>query len=681
MGGKGAKGQNFRMAATGTQAGRARLQSAMGESPAILAGKGRRLPDRRRVSLRWLSGSVLTGLTSIALMGGALWAAVDGRQQLANPARTANDTLARANDGNSALVKGDRPLALLPAQKVDEKIMQVPTVTKGENGDVIRKRPFAYAAAPLALVPRGLPEYPTFNPLNVFRASGSDRPVGASDVIYGADIEGDVLLSETDFPLDATLYDKSARISPLEAERIVRDGRDNLLAGEVQVAATPYVDDTRFALNADPVGLSIGPTVPQGVRIRAENVSRALRDDPLQSTDTSYGEEVVVMEKGQTLQTALSSLSLDPSALSGMLEALAGEFGTKAMPDGTRLRVAVEEVPVEGAVSTTKRQPRRISVYRGASHLKSVALNDRTQVVWAVAPAPIPALSVGLDAEAEPALQMLARDQLPNAYDGIYRAALSQGLNAKQARRIIRTVAFDVDFKARISPSDQLEIFYSMEDEAGAATDASEILYVGLEMGGTARSYYRFRASDDGRVDFYNAEGRSAKKFLLRRPVPNSRFSSPFGQRRHPISRTYKMHWGADFSARRGTPILSAGDGKITQAKWNAGYGRQVIIRHANGYETSYSHMHRFGKGIKVGRRVRQGQIIGQVGSTGYSTGPHLHYEMKVNGRRVNPMKIRLPQGRTLKGAQLAAFKRERDRIDALLQRGRGSEDQVASLN
>ena len=143
------------------------------------------------------------------------------------------------------------------------------------------------------------------------------------------------------------------------------------------------------------------------------------------------------------------------------------------------------------------------------------------------------------------------------------------------------------------------------------------------------------------------------------------------------------MHNGVDFSAPRGTPIVAAGNGVVEQAKWNSGYGRQTIIRHANGYKTSYSHQHRFSKGIRPGVRVRQGQIIGQVGSTGYSTGPHLHYEVIVNGRKVNPMKIRLPKGRVLSGAELVAFKKERDRIDALVNKGRGGgeEQKVAALN
>ena len=164
---------------------------------------------------------------------------------------------------------------------------------------------------------------------------------------------------------------------------------------------------------------------------------------------------------------------------------------------------------------------------------------------------------------------------------------------------------------------DSLEVFLSMEEGLQQASEKSEILYIGLTLAGKLRRYYRFRSGEDGGVDYYDENGKSAKKFLMRKPVPNGRFRSGFGPRRHPISRVVKMHQGVDFSAPRGTPIIAAGDGVVEQAKWNSGYGRQTIIRHANGYKTSYSHQHRLSKGIRPGTRVRQGQIIGQVGSTG----------------------------------------------------------------
>ena len=192
--------------------------------------------------------------------------------------------------------------------------------------------------------------------------------------------------------------------------------------------------------------------------------------------------------------------------------------------------------------------------------------------------------------------------------------------------------------------------------------------------GGALHTFYRFRSSD-GVVDYYDGEGRSARQFLLRNPVPNGVFRSPFGKRKHPILGYVRMHWGVDWAAPRGTPIIAPGNGVVTKAGWASGYGKQTVIRHANGYETSYSHQSKFAKGIREGTRVRQGQVIGYIGTTGLSTGPHLHYEMKVNGNRVDPMRVRLPKGRVLAGEELQAFASERDRINALL--GKDGKDQT----
>lgn len=186
-------------------------------------------------------------------------------------------------------------------------------------------------------------------------------------------------------------------------------------------------------------------------------------------------------------------------------------------------------------------------------------------------------------------------------------------------------------------------------------------------MRGETRKFYRFRTPDDGVVDYYDETGRSAKKFLMRKPIRNGRFRSGFGMRRHPILGYKRMHKGVDWAAPRGTPLMAAGDGTIVEAGWKSGYGRWIKIRHANGYESGYAHQQKFAPGIAKGVRVTQGQVIGYVGTTGLSTGPHLHYELRVNGRLVDPMRIRLPRGRTLDGAILRAFERERARIEALM--------------
>ncbi len=653
------------------------IKADLGQEQPLIGGNGRRAPDKRRVSMRWMSGSILTGVSSLLLMGGALYAALDGRQQLAKPANFLDKLTAQATgDTQGIVVKGDRPVAVLALKPAKERIFQVPTVTRVGENDVIRKRPFAFVSAPLAVAPQRNVSHPRFNPLTVFRASGVDTAVASSDVIYGADIESEVRIQQVPFPLDTAEFDKTTQISALEAEALVREVRASLDNGELQIGALPYLDTSRFALKEE----EIAPTTGLDIRIVAENVSTV----PQVETDTDreryFTEDVIDVATEQTLDQAIAGLQLEPEPLNNMMAALKGELGRGALPTGTKLRVAFEQLAgnPEGVI---RREARRISVYRSGNHLSSVALNDGGDVVWATTPAPIPAIEELDQDDAEPEIARVTSSNLPNVYDGLYRAAMSQGLSVKQARRIVRTVAFDVDFRKVIKPDDGLEVFFSMEEGLEEASEKSEILYIGLTLTGKKRKYYRFRSGKEGRVDYYDKDGKSAKKFLLRKPVPNGRFNGGFGPRRHPISRVVKMHQGVDYAAPRGTAIIAAGDGVVQSAKWASGYGRQTIIRHANGYKTSYNHQHRFAKGIRAGARVRQGQIIGQVGSTGYSTGPHLHYEVIVNGRKVNPMKIRLPKGRVLSGSTLVAFKTERDRIDALVAKGRGEEQTIASLN
>ena len=615
-----------------------------------------------------MAGTVLTGITSLLLMGGALHAALDGRQELAlAPSALGGNAMAR---DASPERKVDRPHGLVAVQPVSERILQVPTLTRQADGNVIRKRPFAYATAPLAVDVPGLPSYPSFDPLNVFRSARDDgTALGRSDLIYAADVESEVRLVEEPFPLTGARFASGQAIAAGDAEAAVRAVRDRLGEDDPQVALTAYMDATRFSLDEDAV-----PASAIGISIVAQNVS-AVPPASLPGQMRESGEEVIALARPQSLKAALSSMQLSADPLARMVETLRGE-GVKvdALPAGTRLRAAWER---DGA-GEGERLPRRLSLYRDGRHLLSVALADSGQVVAATPPPPVPAvLARSQETERQ---RTLSGADLPTVWDGIHRAALSQGLTKDHARRIARTVAFDVDFRGKVKPRDHLEVFYSLAEGAEQPSAQSEILYIGLSMGGRERSYYRFRPKADGPVGYYDAEGRSGRKFLLRQPVPNGKFRSGFGMRRHPITRRQKMHQGVDFSAPRGTPILAAGDGVIDKIGWAGGYGRQLILRHANGYKTSYNHMHRFARGMKKGSRVRQGQVIGSVGSTGFSTGPHLHYEMLVNGARVNPMKIRLPQGDALKGKALREFQRERARIDALIRRGRRADTTVASL-
>jgi murein DD-endopeptidase MepM/ murein hydrolase activator NlpD len=256
-------------------------------------------------------------------------------------------------------------------------------------------------------------------------------------------------------------------------------------------------------------------------------------------------------------------------------------------------------------------------------------------------------------------------------YQSIYETALRNKVPATVIEDMIKIYSYDVDFQRRVQPGDSFDVFFASEDEGSANPDRNEVLFASLTVGGETKKYYRFKTDDDSVVDFYDETGKSAKKFLVRKPVNNAIMRSGFGGRRHPILGYTKMHTGVDWSAPYGTPIFASGNGMIEKVGWEGGYGKYIRVKHNNGYETAYGHMSAYAKGMEPGKRVRQGQVIGFVGSTGLSTGAHVHYEILVNGRFVDPMRVKLPRGRSLEGPMLAGFEKARDQIDTQMsQRG-----------
>ncbi|ACT57842.1 M23 family metallopeptidase [Hirschia baltica] len=249
----------------------------------------------------------------------------------------------------------------------------------------------------------------------------------------------------------------------------------------------------------------------------------------------------------------------------------------------------------------------------------------------------------------------------------IYDLALKQGAGDQQVVDFAEIFAYDVDFQREIRQGDTFEIAYEVfRDELGNTIKKGDVLYASLNGKKVSRNFYRYTTSDDGITDYYDDNGKAARKFLMKTPINGARLSSSFGKRRHPVLGYTKVHKGTDFAAPRGTPIYAAGNGVVERASRYGSYGNYVRIRHADGYKTAYAHMNGYGKGIKSGVRVKQGQIIGYVGTTGRSTGPHLHYEVQINGKHVDAMRLKLPTGRTLSGEMLEKFKIEKARIDAI---------------
>ena len=247
----------------------------------------------------------------------------------------------------------------------------------------------------------------------------------------------------------------------------------------------------------------------------------------------------------------------------------------------------------------------------------------------------------------------------------LHSAVRAAGGGDEQVVEFAQIFAYDVDFQRGIRAGDRFEILYERRvDERGGQIGSGNILYAELNADALSKAFYRFTPSDDGIADYFNENGESATKFLMKTPVNGARLSSGYGMRRHPILGYNRMHQGTDFAAPTGTPIMAAGNGTVVAAKWYGGYGRYIKLRHANGYETAYAHLSRFADGVTKGARVRQGQTIGYVGNTGRSTGPHLHYEVLINGKHVNPMTLKLPTGRKLDGEMRREFFDVRDAIN-----------------
>lgn len=245
-------------------------------------------------------------------------------------------------------------------------------------------------------------------------------------------------------------------------------------------------------------------------------------------------------------------------------------------------------------------------------------------------------------------------------------AAREAGLPVPVLTDLIRIFSFDVDFQRELRAGDEFEVLYgALFEEDGTLAKTEEILFAALTLSDQRLELFRFTPSS-GRPDYFDPKGQSVRKTLMRTPIDGARLSSGYGMRRHPILGYSRMHRGIDFAAPTGTPIYAAGDGVVEAAGWNGGYGRYLRVRHNSTYKTAYAHLSRIAKGVRRGQRVTQGQVIGYVGTSGRSTGPHLHYEVMVAGRQVNPLKVKLPSGEKLKGRDLEAFAARRAEIEAL---------------
>jgi murein DD-endopeptidase MepM/ murein hydrolase activator NlpD len=374
-------------------------------------------------------------------------------------------------------------------------------------------------------------------------------------------------------------------------------------------------------------------------------------------------ERVVIVRHGQTLESVLAAAKVPAETIGAVIAALAPKPGEPAVAEGRRLELMFADMDGSGRNMTLA----RLSVYDGETLEAVVAVTDQGSYVR-VKDLDTKKTNPDQDTDDDD-------DSRMRLYNSLYETALKQEIPRPVIDDLVRIFANDVDLQRPVASGDSFEALY---DQGDAAEHRNELLYASITARNETFRYYRFQTPDDGTVDFYDPNGKSSRKFLMRVPLIGARITSGFGMRFHPILGYTRMHTGTDFAAPIGTPVFAAGNGTILSAGWDAGYGRRIEIRHANGYETTYNHLSAFVRGLKEGERVRQGQVIGYLGQSGLATGPHLHYEVLVNGHFVDPMRVKLARTREITGKMLIAFKRERDRINSLLEKAPNSDPVVA---
>ncbi|WP_068310495.1 M23 family metallopeptidase [Polycladidibacter hongkongensis] len=621
----------------------------LGNEPALLI-EGASAGQNSSLNARWLIGTILTGVTSFTLMGGALLVALDGHHSISRANLTNQDSLAAELQSADA-GKGD--IASFDEDSTsNRRRISVNTVNRKGGRDFITKQPYAVVAADLlqAKLEHFEQEIPEFDPVAMYQGEVSGPSIIASDAVYGADIEGDLSISQKDFPTDLMGY---ATDNQHFTDHDILD-QVKTAARFMSENATDIVSTPKYSLK----DYSFSNIAQQDmenlqVRITQENVSFQPKTDFTQTSERVEERFMPVAEEAVFLDMLLDNEATEAEA-KAILEAFSQSYQIAELEEGQVLRFGLS--PQEDGGSKLI----RVSLYDYQDHIATVARTDEGGFIASAAPTD----------EAIPDAFAVAEGGVndgptPTYYTSLYETALQNEIPREVVEELIRIYSFDLDYNATVKPGDKFNVIYSLNNKQTAA-GIPEILYTSVLANGREHIFYRFRSPDDGQVDFYDRTGKSAKKFLLRKPITAGRFTSGYGMRRHPIRRTRTLHTGVDWAAPRGTPILAAGNGTIKKAGWGGGYGKRVILSHANGYETTYNHMVRIAEGLKAGQQVFQGQVIGYVGTTGLSTGNHLHYEVKVNGRFVNPLKIKLPKGRTLDGTLLTAFERERDRIDAL---------------
>ena len=652
------------------------------EPPLSVDGSEAAVIDRRRVSVQWFSGTILTGLCGAALIGGAVFASLDGEMTFAKVPERVEGALRGAfgaNDRTATLHKSDR-LPPPGESTASRNVVRVSTVTRVGNRDVMRVRPFVRISGNLSMTTSDLSsKIPPFNAQRMLTDVGTTTPAASEDPNNPEAVEPDAEVSFVTKDL-ATVLPKAKLAAVVALDEVlmrVRDAANWRGSGGVRYTslanaaadASGAQSDLKLAYATE--GNVSDPYAGFETRVVPENVTLLPKTKDQITGGNPSGERVHVVKKGDSIASILRDQGATPDEARAVALTLGPRGRDGGLKEGQKVRILMAP---SGLGPAARLQPYRVIVANDTTVEAVAALSDVGKYV---------AVDVqSMNTVAEAATGKDDDDDEDDGsgvrlYQSIYETALRNKVPAAVIEDMVRIYSYDVDFQRKVQPGDSFDVYFAGEDEGTASNEKTEVLFASLTVGGETKKYYRFQTPDDSVVDFYDETGKSAKKFLVRKPVNNAIMRSGFGGRRHPILGYTKMHTGVDWATPYGTPIFASGNGVVEKVGWEGGYGKYVRLKHNNGYETAYGHMSAFAKGMEPGKRVRQGQVIGFVGSTGMSTGAHVHYEILVNGRFVDPMRVKLPRGRSLEGTVMAGFEKERDRLDTQMN-NRGSAARVS---
>jgi murein DD-endopeptidase MepM/ murein hydrolase activator NlpD len=410
---------------------------------------------------------------------------------------------------------------------------------------------------------------------------------------------------------------------------------------EITADELPYGDGKTIVLDAE----------IQAAEHEAENITTISKTPPAEPVDESFA-----IAQGNTLLDELLERGISKDVAQSLVAAIEPIFPARMIKAGTRFELTLDRQ--QDFYGRDAIFPVELSFKPGPKETITVEADDDGHFV-----ASLDGKTEGSKSQYATITQFRTKARVGPS---LYATAKDYKIPDYIISEMVRVFSYDVDFQRQVKPNDSFEVFYG-NPLTGSSTKRKVLHYAQLTLDGEKKTYYRF-VDADGRVDYIDGNGRSANKALLKTPVSGSKLTSGFGMRRHPLLGYTKMHTGLDFGAPPGTPIRAAAAGTVEVAGRHGAYGIAVELKHANKFETLYAHMSKLAAGVRRGTRVNQGQIIGYVGSTGRSTGPHLHYEVRVNNKPVNPLKVKSSGNRQLAGKELRNFKAYKQRVATLMQ-------------